>query len=199
MHLEVLVEDESTAKAIEIIVPVLQSTADDSFRVNHFQGKQDMLAKLPGRFRGYAKWPFEHRVIVIIDQDRDDCVALKSRIEEMAHECGLATTARPERPWHLAVRIAMTELESWFLGDSTAIRAAFPRVDQRKVRTRGDVDALADAAERLARILRSGNYYSGGVPKVEVARLVSPHLDLDANRSTSFRVLIRTVREAFAA
>ncbi len=52
-HVEVLVEEPSMAAALEAILPKL--LGDVSFMVRVFQGKPDLLAKLPGRLTGYAR------------------------------------------------------------------------------------------------------------------------------------------------
>ena len=97
------------------------------------------------------------------------------------------------------VRIAMHELETWFLGDPSAIRAAFPRAQPTRVSRAPALDEEPDAWERLERVLQRGGYYEAGLQKIAVAEAISQHLDLSAegNASHSFRLFLRTLRETY--
>ena len=194
MFLEVLVEDASTEEALKVLTSKVASRHRFQ-RISSFHGKQDMLKKLPGRFRGYAKWGFDHSVIVLIDQDRDDCSDLKSKIEKLAQDCGLLLPNSPKNPKQVAIRIAVTELEAWFLGDPAAVNRAFPKVQETDLHIKGSVDKVPDPAKRLERVLQRRGYYRTGMPKLQVARLVAEHMDPCKNRSPSFRLLMRTLRE----
>ena len=101
----------------------------------------------------------------------------------------------------LRVRIATTELESWFLGDPEAVRASYPRLTPRDLRlsNRLTPDDLQDAAEWLQRRLIRRGYYVGRMPKVEVAKNIAINLNLDPdhNTSRSFRLFLRTLREVY--
>jgi hypothetical protein len=55
MHIEFLVEEPSAEVALLNILPkVFEPTT--SFAIHPYQGKQDLLRKLPSRFRGYKAW-----------------------------------------------------------------------------------------------------------------------------------------------
>ena len=87
-----------------------------------------MLRRLPGVFRAQARAGYADRVIVVIDQDDDSCYALKQRIHDIAVSVGLIYAGQPTATTRLRIRIATTELESWFIGDPAAVRAAYPRL-----------------------------------------------------------------------
>ena len=126
MHLELLVEEESAKAALEVLIPRIVGP-DHSFDIHPFRGKQDLLEKLPSRLRAYSKWiPDDWRIVVLIDEDRQDCVALKQTLVDHAARVGLARRT--------LCRIAVEELEAWFLGDSQAITQTFPRVSARYTR-----------------------------------------------------------------
>ena len=160
-----------------------------------FRGKKDMLKGLQGRFRGYAKWKLNCNVVVVIDKDREDCTLLKSKIEDKARDCGLLDKTFGKYPKRLAIRIAMTELEAWFLGDPVAVNRAFPKVQETDLHIKGSVDKILAPAKRLERVLQRRGYYRTGMPKLQVARLVAEHMNPCKNRSPSFRLLMRTLRE----
>ncbi len=103
---------------------------DRTFEVYSFHGKADLLGKLQARLRAYAKWlPQDWRIVVVVDQDGEDCKKLKKRLEGIAANAGLLTrSVRGKKPWQMANRIAIEELEAWYFGDWNAVCSAFPRV-----------------------------------------------------------------------
>ena len=128
-HVEFLVEEPSMEAFLRALLPRLLPP-DRSFDVRVFQGKPDLLRKLENRLRGYAKWlPEDHRIVVMVDRDNDECHALKVQLEETAGRAGLLTRSRAAgRPWQLVNRVVIEELEAWYFGDWDAVRAAYPRV-----------------------------------------------------------------------
>jgi hypothetical protein len=73
--------------------------------------------------------PSDYRIVVIVDEDRQDCLDIKGRLEEAAQQAGLVTRSTGEQPGGFQVlnRIAIEELEAWFFGDPEAIKAAYRR------------------------------------------------------------------------
>lgn len=52
-----------------------------TFEIHPFQCKQDILGKLQTRLLGYRYWlPANWRLIVLVDQDDDDCRELKTEL-----------------------------------------------------------------------------------------------------------------------
>jgi hypothetical protein len=194
MQLELLVEEESAEAALRILLPKLLRPGVQC-EIRLFQGKPDLLKKLPDRLRGYARRvPREDlRILVLIDEDRQDCTMLKSEMEKAAADAGLITrsTAQAGEPFRVVTRIAVEELEAWFFGDVPALSSAFPGVSptlgaQAKYR---DPDHIAGGtAEALHRVLRDAGYYTRSrMRKVEVAQRISSNMDPARNRSHSFR------------
>jgi len=194
MHVELLVEEESAKVILETLIPHILPNV--SFRIHPFRGKQDLLNQLEARLRGYAAWirgapNYKMALVVLVDNDQEDCLALKRKLEEAAQRCGLATKSRPDTNGCFVVvnRIAIEELEAWFFGDVTALCQAYPRIPSTlaKQRRYRDPDAIRGGTwEALDRLLRRHQYKVGG--KLEVARKIAPHLDPSRNRSRSFRV-----------
>lgn len=201
MHAAILVEDNSTEATVAILLSrLLANHPEHTAEIVPFGGKQRMLGRLRERFYMLARSHHADQVIVIIDQDTDDCEALKRRIYDDAVSAGLVLRYQSTPESSLRIRIAMTELESWFIGDPAAVRAAYPRITERDLRLRRrDPDALSDASEWLGRRLISHGYYSGRMRKIEAAQAIAPHLNLapDANASYSFRLFLRTLRETY--
>ncbi|NET89368.1 MAG: hypothetical protein F6K45_14945 [Kamptonema sp. SIO1D9] len=55
MHLEFLVEEYSSQVFLELILPKILDR-DITFNIHPFQGKPDLLKKLPARLKGYKAW-----------------------------------------------------------------------------------------------------------------------------------------------
>lgn len=178
--------------ALRALVPKIRPDLNDRFQVHAFDGVDDMLHKLPDRLRGYAGWlPADWRIVVVRDEDRNKCVALKAEIEEIARRAGLVPKPRSGKvPFQILTRIAIEELEAWLLGDVPALTATYPRVPSSLGRQRlfRDVDAIRGGTwEALERVLQKAGHFLGGLPKVQVAREVAATMDPDRNTSKSFQ------------
>ncbi len=189
-HVEVLVEEPSAEAALRLLLPQILEGA--TFEVYRHACKDDLLKRLPERLRGYASWlPDDWRIVVIVDRDDDDCIALKRRLERMAHDAGLSTRAHGGAI-QVVNRLAIEELEAWFFGDWVAVCAAYPKVNanipkQAKYRA---PDAIHGGTwEAFERVLQRAGYFSTGLRKIEAARAVAAHMVPDRNTSPSFRAL----------
>lgn len=199
MHIEFLVEEESAEAFLNGFLP--RALGEDvSFRVHVFQGKPDLLDKLPARLRGYRGWlPPDWRLVVLADEDRQDCTQLKAKLEQAAVEAGFVTktSARSAGRFTVLNRIAIEEIEAWYFGDVPALSEAFPGVPpslDRKEKYR-DPDAIRGGTwETLERVLRRAGYYAGGLAKSDLARRVAPRLEIERNRSRSFRHFVAGLR-----
>jgi hypothetical protein len=191
MHIEFFVEEPSAEAALQAIVPKIAGQ-ETSFQVHPFEGKPDLLKRLPDRLKAYRNWlPADWRIVVLVDEDRQDCLKLKRQLEGMCVRAGISTKTKP-RPdgfFHAVNRIAVEELEAWFFGDPQAVLAAYPGVAPGFAQGRRfrDPDAISGGtAEALGRILRRAGYYRGGLGKIQAARDIACHMDPGRNRSRSF-------------
>jgi hypothetical protein len=191
MHILCFVEEPSAEAALVNLLPKILPTTTFQFIV--FQGKLDLLKNLLPRLRGYAGWlPWDYRIVVLIDEDREVCFQLKNTIEDAATEADFVTKSRAGyNQFQVLNRIAVEELEAWFLGDVEALRAAFPRIpisltSRKKFR---DPDKVPGGTwESLEKLLQSLGYFPAGYPKVQAAQQISEHMDPARNRSHSFQV-----------
>ena len=174
-----------------------------SFEIHAHRGKSDLLRKLESRLRAYATWlPSDSRIIVVVDRDNDECLALKRKLEDIVLRSGLATRrSRKDGMWQVTTRIAIEELEAWYFGDWEAVRAAYPRVSAtlpQKAAYR-DPDAIPGGTwEAFERVMRSSGYFRQGLMKQEAARQIGGYVDAARSRSASFRTLAEAVEEASA-
>ena len=172
-----------------------------SFECHTFQGKRDLLAKLPNRLRAYAGWlPLESRLVVLVDADQDDCRDLKRRLEGMASAANLRSRSQTGAArWQLVNRIAIEELEAWYFGSWEAVRQAYPKVPAtvpQRARFRQSDAIRGGTWEAFGRILQRHGYFMTGLRKIEAARAVAGHVDPWNSRSPSFRRFRDAIVEA---
>lgn len=182
MHLELLLEEPSAEVALQALLPKI--APGTTFRLHPHGGKPELLARLPGKLQGYRSllrnrpdW----RVIVLLDEDRSECTALKRQVVDIGRRAGLQGA--------LLVRIAVEELEAWFIGDMPALLRAYPRIPQtlRARRRFRDPDAVPGGTwEALEGVLQKEGYYLSGLPKIEAARRIAAYMDVESNDSRSF-------------
>ena len=198
--LEILVEEESMRS---FLVAWLDDYLPEecAFEVYAHQGKADLLGKLEKRLKGYSNWlPANHRIIVIVDRDNDDCVQLKSDLEKICEDTGLLSRRRADGlDWQVVTRIAVEELEAWYFGDWEAVSAAYERVSAnvtRKARYRNPDAVRGGTWEAFERIMQKAGYFSEGLRKREVAEAIGNQIDPERSRSHSFRLLCEAIAEA---
>ncbi len=174
-----------------------------TFEIFTFRGKHALLRNLPDRLRGYSAWmQIEHRIVVVVDRDRDECEDLKTTLEEICQNMGLRSRRAVGGPdWQVVTRIAIEELEAWYFGDWEAVCTAYPGVSANipgQARYRHP-DAIAGGTwEAFERILRKHGYFKTGLAKVQAATAVGQHIDPARNRSHSFAVFRDAIAEAAA-
>jgi hypothetical protein len=201
MHLEVLVEEISAAAALECLLPKIAPNGT-TYTCHPFQGKPDLVRKLPERMRGYASWlPSDWRILILLDRDDDDCKRLKQDIQDIAMSAGFHVGPPGAAGVRHCVRLCVEELEAWFLGDVPALVKAFPRFPSTLAQRRGfrDSDGVVGGTwEKLERVFQQAGYYRAGMPKIEVARRVAAQMDPFANRSRSFTIFRNGISKLLA-
>ena len=145
--------------------------------VIEYEGKSDLENNISHKMRG---WTYCNPFFVILrDADGGDCEALKQSLEGIASSTG----------GRFIVRIVCQELESWFLGDSKAVTAAYPDCrfsnDTAKYR---NPDRLNNASQELHKLTSDRS-------KPARAAKIVPFMDPDRNRSRSFQVFYRTLQQ----
>jgi len=189
MHVDFLLEEPSAEAALNQLLPRL--LPNDTWHCIPHRGKDALLMRLPALLKNYAR-RFGHepelRLVLMMDADAN-CKKAKQKLEKLAADAQLLTktTAPSGQPFRVVTRLAIAELEAWFLGDRSAIQSAYPRVHPHHFKgLLREVDALPDAWETLHRVLQRGGYYTTGYLKREAAEAIAAHLDLaDPARNTS--------------
>ncbi len=183
-RVEILVEEPSMENVLNIILPQILPEGYE-LGINCFvrphQGKTDLQKSIPKKVQAYQYFPNDVRLIVIQDQDSNDCMVLKQGLID------LIQTQNLYQP-HL-VRIACKELENWYLGDMEAIEAIYPsfkaRTHRGKAKYRNPDNTFgADELERIIKTFSKG-FASRNIPQ---------RMDITINRSPSFNHLISGVQ-----
>lgn len=202
MHIEILVEDASGKKLLESLLPKLFGEQGDqhTWRLHSYKGigripkdlnaggdpaKRILLNQLPKLLRGYGKTPGIDAVVVVLDSDRRNCVDFLTELKDLAASCNPAPNT--------LFRIAIEEMEAWYLGDRDALTTAYPRA-KIDVLNRYAQDSVCGTWELLAdaiypggsAAIRNAGWPLPGQIKYEWAGKIGPLLGLDRNVSPSF-------------
>jgi hypothetical protein len=193
MHIEFLVEEPSAEAALRNLVPMICGNGI-SFDIHAFRSKSDLMAKLPSRLKSYRKFLApDWRIVVLVDEDRQDCIALKNELENAAIDAGLITKSMAEDGSRFQVlnRIAVEELEAWFFGDIQAIHQAYKKIPITLATKSAyrDPDAIKGGTwEAMERELQKAGYFKGGLAKIKAAREISSNMEPSRNHSRSFQI-----------
>jgi hypothetical protein len=203
MHVEVLVEDSSGERLLDVLLPKIWGGQGDphtwrvisykgigrlspDLRTEHDPAKRALLLQLPRILRGYGATPGIDAVVVVVDADARDCKAFLSELQAVAAGCRPAPKTM--------FRLAIEEIEAWYLGDRDAILEAYPKAKmkafERYVQDSpcGTWELLADAIHSGgSAAIRKAGWPLPGQLKHEWAQQIGPHLDFDSNLSPSFR------------
>lgn len=180
MALVFLLEEPSAKVMLEGVLPrVLPPEADVHYMI--FEGKQDLHKRMVMRMQYWQK-P-DSRFIVLRDQDSADCHQVRQELIQLCIQAG-----KPDA----LVRIACHELESFYLGDLSAVERGLSMKGLARLQNRHKYrvpDSLANASEELGKLTQQA------YQKVAGSRAISPYLDVDgSNRSHSFNILIDGIR-----
>lgn len=177
-----LLEEPSASALLESLLPRFLDGRITP-RLIPFEGKQDLESQLVRRIRGYQN-PCA-RFVVVRDQDsHSDCVALKQRLSDLCAQSGKSTAC--------LVRIACTELETFYLADLRAVEIA---LNVQGI-ARSQMNKKFRAPDRLGSPSRELRALTGGqYQKVAGSREIGKHLDLSNVRSPSFRAFLSGIRK----
>jgi hypothetical protein len=203
MHFEMLVEDSSGMRLLEILVPQLLGPTGEphTWRLHPYKGvgrlpkglkpksdasKRILLDQLPRLLKGFVQVPGVDKVIVVLDSDEHPCVEFLNELRTLALNCGSADKT--------LFRLAIEELEAWYFGDPIAVKAAYPRVNA-AVFSRYVQDSICGTWEMLAdailpggsKAIKKNGWTASGQVKHDWAEKIGPRMDLDRNVSPSFR------------
>jgi len=211
MHFEILIEDQSGKKALEILVPKIVSN-EDTYMIHAYKGigsipkgltpktdasKRILLDRLPSLLKGYGKAfnNYEGTVIIVPDLDNKELRSFLSELNSVLDHCD------PKPSTYFC--IAVEEGESWFLGDIAAIKEAYPNAKNQILNSYipdsicGTWEILADAVYKGGSFkLKSLGYHTIGLNKSLWAENISPFMNIENNKSPSFCYFRNTLRRS---
>lgn len=213
MHFEILVEDLSGKKALENLVPkIIGAGPANTFKLISYRGagripkgrgsgkdanKRILLKRLPRILEGYGKSfanDYQLAVIIVCDLDKKNCKEFLQSLLLMLNECD----PKPETKFCIAIE----EGEAWLLGDTSAIKTAYPDARDAVLRKytndsiRGTWELLADAVYAGgSNKLKAKGRQAVGAAKSQWAERISPHMDVENNKSPSFIHFREKLRE----
>jgi hypothetical protein len=212
MHFEILIEDQSGKRALEILIPKIKKIIGEehTFRAISYKGigriprnmrsgvdahKRILLENLPKALAGYGKSMQGYgAVIVICDLDDKRLKSFRAELNGLLNHCNPQPLTR--------FCIAIEEGEAWFLGDIAAIKQAYPKAKDAILSSYvndsicGTWEKLADAVYKGgSQLLTKQGYQAIGAEKFAWAENISPHMNLAENQSPSFNYLLNKLRE----
>jgi hypothetical protein len=181
-NLVCLLEEPSAKEMLEGILPQF---IDKSITVKYivFEGKQDLEKNIEKRLKFWQQ-P-NSGFLVMRDKDSGDCIAIKNNLIDKINKTGQIKNS--------VIRIACHELESFYLGDLSAVEKGLKikglAKHQNKSKFR-EPDKLSNPSEELKKLTK--NKYQ----KVAGSRAIAPHLKLDgSNKSYSFNMLLQGIKK----
>ena len=214
MHFEVLVEDQSGKKTLDILMHKIIGRKH-TYRVISYRGigripknlksrtearNRILLDRLPELLKGYgntyASNPAKCSTVLIVVCDLDDkCLkTFRQKLLDLLNACNSEIETR--------FCMAVEEGEAWFLGDIRAIKAAYPKAkdnvlnDYKNDSICGTWELLADAVfSGGSRALKNRGWQAAGKEKFIWAQEITPHMNINQNASPSFCYFRDKIRE----
>ena len=203
MHFEILTEDKSGGRAMDILFPKILGD-DVTYNIHPYKGigripkglrpktdskKRILLDQLPRILQGYANNPNSGIIIVICDLDNKDKQEFLLELSNVLNSCNPI----PKTLFCFAVE----EFEAWYLGDIKAIIKAYPNAKYGLLSNYindsicGTWELLADAIYKGGHIaLIKKGWQAVGELKLIWANVISPNMDTDDNKSPSFNDML---------
>jgi len=214
MHFEILVEDQSGKKALDILVPKIIGNSH-TFKMHSFKGigripkdlaptsdagRRIFLDQLPRLLKGYGRtfsgYPSDYFAAVVMVCDLDDkCLKeFRSQLFQVLNECNPAPEIR--------FCIAIEEGEAWLLGDLVAIKTSYTNANNTILGSYVN-DSICGTWEKLADAVFPGGskklsnmgYQAIGAQKSRWAEAIAPRMNVDNNLSPSFCYFREKLRE----
>lgn len=151
--------------------------------------REGLLDQLPAKLRAYGRVldSATDRVLVFLDLDDDSSTELKQRL--------LVTLESFDPRPYVLFRIAIEELEAFYLGDPAAIRRAFPKAGLKSNRMRAYVqDSICGTWELFQYVIKAPVEDKVAWAEAMATELGTEWDGREANRSLSFRQFCKGLR-----
>lgn len=221
MYFQFLIEDKSTEVLVNHVMVKLQKMYPDKYidcNIKSFSGighisktgnlqerkGSNLLNNLRPYLRGFdrslSNMP-QAAIIVVLDNDKRDCVEFQKTLDSIAKESVMITDC--------VICIAVKEMEAWLLGDEEAITRAYPNAKKKYLKSY-EQDGMCDTWEVLANMVYPGglaalkkkskkSYSATGIAKSEWADKIGKELNLEYNTSPSFKKFLKVLQSRIEA
>lgn len=217
MHFQFMIEDQSGAALIEILMQRISLTNGDiTYNCKPFKGlggftkkntiketkSGKLLNDLATYLRGFNK-SLQHIpavIIVVLDNDTRNTEEFLAELNRVAQQNMITVD-------HVFC-IAVEEIEAWLLGDEAAILAAYPLAKVQQLHTYVQ-DSICGTWEVLADVVYPGGvsklkkecptYIEVGKCKREWAQKIGNHMDIEHNNSPSFNYFMTEITRRLSA
>lgn len=213
MHFQFLIEDQSSAVLIEIIMEKISSKNEGiTFNCKFFKGiggftkkntvketkSGKLLNDLATYLRGFNKslQNIPAVIIVVLDNDTRNTKAFLAELTRVAQQNMIYMD-------HVFC-IAVEEVEAWLLGDEEAVVSAYPKARLQQLHSYVQ-DSICGTWEVLADVVYPGGvsklkkdcptYIEKGKCKSEWARKIGAYMDITHNNSPSFNYFIAEINK----
>lgn len=214
MYVQFLIEDASTGRLMGHVMEKVQDLFPEKeilYNIKSFKGIGHLVPKgsiqeqktgkilndLPGYLRGFNKSlaAMEKAVIIVVlDNDKRDTQRFRQELEALSRN-------------HLILIdhvycIAVKEMEAWLLGDEAAIEKAYPKYKKKPLASY-EQDGICETWEVLANAVfpggaaklqkaekKQGYKSTIGAAKYEWADKIGLHMNIQENKSPSFRFFV---------
>jgi len=176
MRIEFLLEEYSMKVFLENLLPRIlpeNIKLNEHYFLRSHEGKSDLKKSIPHKIRAFNNLNIPVGIVILQDQDSNDCILLKKELQSLCEpKCNNLK---------YLIRIVCRELESWYLGDMDTLQMAYPKFNSKKYKNKAkfrNPDNL-NSYDEIKRIIPL-------FQKVEGARIISPIITIENNKSTSF-------------
>lgn len=215
-HFRIFVEDASGKKLLDILMQKLIPQEGFSYTIHAYKGcgnlpksmtsatqirTQTLLNNIPRLISGFLNSDkklddYKEVFVIVTDCDNKECGEFKRKIVDVI------TNYAGSPVDNCIICLAIEEMEAWLLDDYNAIKQAYPKANKKEYDSYIP-DSICGTWEKLFKIInekefkRLKNSSSNviGIRKSEWAEQITPHIDVDSNRSPSFNYYIKKIRE----
>ncbi|MDR2937546.1 MAG: DUF4276 family protein [Prevotellaceae bacterium] len=184
--IEILTEEASMENFLRVLLPrILPSdyTLGKNCFIRPHEGKSHLKKSIPIKMRAYPNYGYPVKVLILHDQDSNDCMQLKGELQALCTNSSIP----------LVVRIACRELENWYLGDLNAVETVYPRTKasrQRHVAKFREPDNVIGSHEM--------SLLTKDFSKSHASREIPKHMNLTVNTSASFNHFLSGLNKLIA-
>ena len=182
-QIEFLLEESSMENVLREILPKVLPKGyqlDENCFLRPHQGKSDLKKSIPRKVKIFSNFYKPSKIIIVHDQDANNCVALKNDILELCKKNGNCP---------VLVRIACRELENWYLGDMPAIEKVYPdfKVRNQKNKAKFRIADKCHGSYELEKIIK---FFQKGF----ASKNISKYMDVESNKSVSFNHFVTGIK-----